>query len=180
MLNNKFNKLFNTIMEEVNSSKKNVILEFAPSKYKELNMDYIQRAAKSNKDFRGFWRNISANYNLTPEFVREYKDKLNWWTFSRNRKFPFTDEFLEEFKDYINWHEYCSVHKVSEQQYLKFRDKIHLIDLFDNRMKTVRMTIPEIEVWADKYWEDLSDERMVYRDKSEKDWLFCCPRSRFQ
>ena len=34
------------------------------------------------------------------------------------------------------------------------------------------MKVPEIEVWADKYWEDLSDERMVYKDKSERDWLF--------
>ncbi len=44
--------------------------------------------------------------------------------------------------------------------------------LDDNRLRTVKMKVPEIEVWADKYWEDLSDERMVYQDKSERDWLF--------
>lgn len=173
----KFNKLFNIIMEDINSSKKDVILEFAPSKYKALNMDYIKRAAKSNKDFRGFWGNISANYNLTPEFVREYKDKLNWWTFSRNRKFPFTDEFLEEFKDYINWKEYCTTHKVSEQQYLKFRGYIKpAYFVYPIPLRQVRMKQEELEAFLDKYWDDTEEQQsggqfMLGEMHTEREWI---------
>lgn len=73
---------------------------------------------------RSFWRNVSANNNITMEEVREYQDYIVWSTLSSNYGFQPTVEFLEEFRDKIDWDFYTRYHGMEEKTYVRFKDRI--------------------------------------------------------
>ena len=59
--------------------------------------DYIDK-------FDNNWQIISS-HELSFDFIRLYKDHINWYYVQMNVKF--TDEELIEFEDYIEWEEFC-------------------------------------------------------------------------
>lgn len=63
---------------------------------------------------------------LSPKFIREYKDKLNWNIISEKQRM--SEEFIDEFQDYINWNKLCTYwarSKFSEQFALEHKDKVN-------------------------------------------------------
>ena len=140
--------------------------------------DYKPKSASINWEWglnrsnnSGWWDNVSKNFNLTQEDVRQNVDKINWHYLSENRKFPFDENFLVEFEDKIDWHAYVANHRISEKTYLRFKEHISL-SLFlkrttENKVKMVR-----------KYFDQLSGYRAEYQyvrgeyQYSERDEIF--------
>jgi len=58
------------------------------------------------------WRHLSANpgyYGLTDEFVRKFKDNLDWYSLSEH--YRFTKEFFLEMKDKIDFYHFFNDNK---------------------------------------------------------------------
>ena len=52
------------------------------------------------------WNILNYDGHLTLNFIREFKDKINWEVFFEKIPFGCLDiKFMEEFADYINWKE---------------------------------------------------------------------------
>lgn len=66
---------------------------------------------------------ICTQFDLTPDFIREYRDMVNWKAISTEQQIPDTD-FLREFKDYLNW-DYlgkCGRFIITEEQKHEFKE----------------------------------------------------------
>ena len=77
---------------------------------KERGLAKIIVEMKSHMEYRDYIDSFDGNWELISnqrhplDFVRLYKDKLNWYFIQMN--FKFTDDELIEFQDYIKWDEY--------------------------------------------------------------------------
>lgn len=55
----------------------------------------------NHKEF--FVNHVSACLALTPDFLENYDEILDWNYLSRNQKLPWSIEFIKEFDEYWNW-----------------------------------------------------------------------------
>lgn len=73
----------------------------------------------------GYWWNICQRDDLTMEFVREYANYINWYSLSKNENFEVDEDFLDEFKDKINWKSFTRYSKsMNEHIARKYKDLI--------------------------------------------------------
>ena len=73
------------------------------------------------------WDVLSKEATLSAEFIREFKDKLNWFRLSIYQ--DFSEPSLREFKDYILWNNYFFRQKVSYQIIKQFIIKTNFREL---------------------------------------------------
>jgi len=48
-----------------------------------------------------YWIEISKYQYLTEDFIREFKDKVDWWYISYYQEL--SEPFIREFKDKVDW-----------------------------------------------------------------------------
>jgi hypothetical protein len=97
------------------------------------------------------WEDISRQYILSEDFIRENKDKVNWIEITYNQNL--SEEFIREFKYRIHWHS-LNYNKLSESFIREFISK------FDSGM------------FGEIFWESIAKENNLseefireYQDK---------------
>ena len=77
------------------------------------------------ENFKGLdWNVICTEEILSIDFIRQFKDELDWDQLSWNQ--IFTEKQIEEFRDYIhNWYNIIINQDVSGKFLEKWRDKFH-------------------------------------------------------
>ena len=75
-----------------------------------------------NPDFD--WDNweFYADNTLTEDFIREFKDKVDWEYISEFQKL--SEDFIREFKDNVSWSFVSINQKLSENFIREFQDKV--------------------------------------------------------
>ncbi len=123
---------------------------FQKTKQSGINLDWGRKNLTTKRDMSGYWYNVSRNFNLTQDDVREFQDKIDWGVLSMNKQFPFDDAFLTEFADKINWNAYAVRHNMPEAQYLKFKKYIKAAYFIAGQGKETKNAM------AAKYWAEVS------------------------
>jgi len=59
---------------------------------------------------------------LSEDFIREFKDKLNWYRISRYQKL--SEDFIREFKNKVNWCEISACQKLSPKFITEFKNEV--------------------------------------------------------
>lgn len=86
-------------------------------KNSELTEDFI-REFKDKVD----WHNISKCQTLSEDFIREFQNKVEWKNISFNQKL--SEDFIREFKDKVDWKWISCKQKLSEDFVKEFQDKV--------------------------------------------------------
>jgi hypothetical protein len=68
------------------------------------------------------WNCISIHQNLSEDFIREFKDKVDWINISTYQKL--SEKFIKEFKDYVDWNCVSTYQKLSKKFIKEFNLKI--------------------------------------------------------
>jgi hypothetical protein len=76
-----------------------------------------------------FWSCISHSQKLSEEFIREFKDKVDWFHISQYQKL--SEEFIREFKDKVDWSYISQYQKLSESFIREFKIKLIGIKFFE-------------------------------------------------
>lgn len=126
---------------------------FQKTKQSGINLDWGRKSIGTKRDMRGYWYNVSRNFNLTQDDVREFADQIDWGVLSMNKQFPFDDAFLAEFADKIEWNAYAVRHAIPEAQYLKFKKYIRAVYFIAGQGKETKNEM------AAKYWGEVSDTK---------------------
>lgn len=71
-------------------------------------LEIITKAAKDGglshlSDIKSLLYFICQNFNLTSEFIREYKDVVNWKKISTEQTDCIDINFIREFRDKLDW-----------------------------------------------------------------------------
>ena len=70
----------------------------------------------------GDWE-FYADNNLSAEFIREFKDKVDWEYISSYQ--TLSEDFIREFQDKVDWY-FISMHQtLSEEFIIEFQDKVN-------------------------------------------------------
>ena len=94
--------------------------------YSPINLEWGLKRDNGTRKSRGWWRNISMNWNLTMELARAFQDKLDWYFISSNRGLKPSYDFLEEFSDKIYWNGYARAYKIDEKTFIRFKKHIDI------------------------------------------------------
>lgn len=65
------------------------------------NEEFLLREIKQYNSKLPIFTNMRLYEDVSEQFIREYKDYLNWWNISVI--FPIYNDFCREFVEYINW-----------------------------------------------------------------------------
>lgn len=91
-------------------------------------LEIIKKAAKGGglsrfSDMKSLMHFICQNFDLTPEFIREYKDVVNWKSISAEQQIIDTN-FLREFQDKLDWNYVGQRGRfvITEEQKRQFRE----------------------------------------------------------
>ena len=135
---------------------------FRKTKGSDINLDWGRKNIGSKRNMDGYWENISRNFNLTQDDVRQFQDQINWLALSMNKRFPFDDAFLTEFADKIEWDAYAVRHDMPEEQFLKFKRYIDPVYFIVGKKDKA-----EKQAMAEKYWSLISPtEKFIRYDDS--------------
>ena len=74
------------------------------------------------------WDNLFMYQYLPVDFIRDYKDKLNWYLICRYNQM-LTEEDLIEFKDCLYWDVISKHQKLSENFCEKFSDRLNITSI---------------------------------------------------
>lgn len=151
---------------------------FQKTKQSGINLDWGRKNLNTKRDMGGYWYNVSRNFNLTQDDVREFQDKIDWDVLSMNKVFPFDDAFLSEFANKINWNAYAVRHNMPEAQYLKFKKYIRAVYFIAGQGKETKNAMAEkywnevspTEKWVD-HTEDMGGYYTYKRNYSEREYL---------
>ena len=66
---------------------------------------------------------ITLEYSNDEDFIREFKDSMNWGYISQIQKL--SEDFIREFKDSVNWYWISSFQKLSEDFIREFKDSVN-------------------------------------------------------
>lgn len=80
------------------------------------------------------WRRITKSHNITIEFANEFKDCIDWGWISKSHKL--TDEFIDFFADELVWSEISAFQNLTDAQIRKHKNKIIWGRLVANRELT--------------------------------------------
>lgn len=99
--------------------------------YNKKQLDEITRGwcTLSLEDIREYadildWETASEFQRVltTPEGMRQFKDKIDWWAMSKNIAFNF--KYLKEFKDKVSWYWITRNDKLTEDMIVQFYDYV--------------------------------------------------------
>lgn len=107
------------------------------------------------------WNKISSLQTLTINFLREYKEHINWriYLITHAHKEIITENFLEEFKNYIDW-AYITV-PLSEDTIRKYQDKVDWTQVVINQKLSenfMREFQHKLDWSAISFHQDLSED----------------------
>lgn len=74
------------------------------------------------------WELISCQRDLPFQFIKDNKENLNMYLFSRFHRM--TDEILEEMKDQLNWDAIVASYQLTKPQVEKFSNYINFKELY--------------------------------------------------
>lgn len=78
---------------------------------RELSLDEVFEYIRENKD-KVNWYYISKYQKLSEDFIREFQDKVDWDSISADQKL--SEDFIREFEDRVNWGCLSEYQKLSE------------------------------------------------------------------
>ena len=73
---------------------------------------------------------ISKYQNISKDFIRKFKDKVNWYWISS--KIKLSEDFIREFQDKVNWYWISCKQKLSEDFIREFQDKVNRKNVFSS------------------------------------------------
>ena len=76
------------------------------------------------KDLKCYMEEICDNQKLSEDFIRKYKDIVDWRAVSRSQKL--SEAFMEEMKDYLDWSWACMCQKMTASFIEDNMDRINL------------------------------------------------------
>jgi viroplasmin and RNaseH domain-containing protein len=85
-----------------------------------------------------YWSLLSWNSNLSEDFIREFKDYLNWCAIC---SMPLSESFMEEMHEWLDWETVSECQKFSQAFYNKFKDKITIPELMRNENIKIKINI---------------------------------------
>jgi hypothetical protein len=86
--------------------------------HQKLSEDFI-REFKDKVD----WTYISIRQNLSEDFIREFQDKVDWDNISEFQKL--SEDFIREFQNKVNWLYISEFQKLSEDFIREFQNKVN-------------------------------------------------------
>ncbi len=89
------------------------------------------------------WVKISADSNLSEDFIREFQDSVCWGNISGFQKL--SETFIREFKDKVDWKEISFFQKLSETFIREFQNKVYWA------------YIPEGQVFSEAFREEFGN-----------------------
>lgn len=90
-----------------------------------VNVKYLQSRLSRNYRNDTIWANVSASGDIDIDFIRQFKDRLNWKNLCWNHNVNFTEEFIEEFADYIDWRNVSNSVSLPDKLIFKYADKLY-------------------------------------------------------
>jgi hypothetical protein len=87
------------------------------SKYQNLSEDFI-REFKVKMD----WYMISEYQKLSEDFIREFRDSVDWVNVSKYQKL--SEDFIREFENKVDWYCISKYQKLSEDLIREFKNKV--------------------------------------------------------
>ena len=90
--------------------------DYAFYRNNKLSEDFI-REFKDKVD----WGSISEYQKLSEDFIREFQDKVNWYYISEYQKL--SEDFIKEFKNKVDWYLIFKYQKLSE----KFKKELYFL-----------------------------------------------------
>ena len=82
-----------------------------------------------------WWHICVYGLPLSPDFIREFEDKLDWNILSRRIS---NEKIIEEFKDKVNWTDLYLGSKLSEKLIEKYKDRIDWNEVEDHRRESFK------------------------------------------
>ena len=73
------------------------------------------------------WIYISVCQKLSEDFIREFEDIVDWYWISRSQKL--SEDFIREFEDKVNWNMISKFQKLSEEFIKEFKNKVDMIGI---------------------------------------------------
>lgn len=106
------------------------------------------------------WTEISERHDLSIDFVREFRDKINWETICNNGNFAFTWEFLDEFEDRIDWYVISDSKVLEHKDLIKYKDKLNWSSITRNQKLTEEelYQFSDLLNWNFIYNQNLTDK----------------------
>ena len=95
------------------------------------NLDNILSRIPNITEKEKTWIKLSSKCKLSEDFIREFKDNLNWNYISRNQKL--SEDFIREFQDKVNWKYISEKQTLSKDFIREFQDRIKFEFLQDNK-----------------------------------------------
>lgn len=85
-------------------------------------LSHLNRNGHNDK----IWENISSMGDIDVEFVREFKDRLDWHKLNWNHSLKFDMAFITEFEDYIDWESVSMFTYLDEDVVRKYAHKLNM------------------------------------------------------
>ena len=73
------------------------------------------------------WDDISINFTLSEEFIREFKDYVDWYFISSFQNL--SEDFIREFKNYVTWLKISMYQQLSEKFIREFKDDVYWYEI---------------------------------------------------
>jgi hypothetical protein len=106
----------NPVKKHLTILSKNLIINFMINKQKILNK-FIQINNNVN------WRYISYYYELSENFIRNFKNDVDWYYISSKQKL--SENFIREFQDKVYWYYISNFQTLSEDFKKEFKHKLN-------------------------------------------------------
>jgi phosphoribosylanthranilate isomerase len=118
------------------------------------------------------WHNISIHQKLSEDFIREFKDEIDWYYISMYQKL--SESLIREFKDEVNWY-YISRHqKLSENFIKKFKDRVHWNRISEYQKLSenfIRESKDKVSWYCIPVYQKLSED-FIKEFKDRVDWHY--------
>ena len=129
--------------------------------------DYCLRHSRN----KILWNEISNRHDLTYDFIREFKDSINWRCISGSANLVLSPDFISEFDDRLTW-SYISAYKNLElDDYRRYKEKLYWGNVCRNQ-KMSEQVLREFR--EDLDWNNVSVD---WINNISSGGTFVCPKS---
>lgn len=143
----------------------------------ECDVDSFETVVSSR--WKNMWTDISRYRYLSEDFIRHFKDKLDWLFISACQKLP--EEFIREFQNKVYWMQISAFQELSEDFIREFRHKVNW-DIIPREHKVSENLIREFQNeinWRGvSMFQELSEDFIrEFRHKVDWDLMLTCNRN---
>lgn len=108
------------------------------------------------------WYYISEYQNLSEDFIREHKDKVDWYNISMYQKL--SEDFIREFQDMVDWITISKFQYLSEDFIREFQDKAD----WECISKYQKLSKSFIQRYEDYLYLSFISDNWIYKSTEEK------------